>query len=135
MCGGYDTDGGCGVYAEFVLAQKDPRLSVGALFVCGKLGATGSFYENPETQGVGVRPVLCGTGLNLFCVSEMTTTTRHGFPSYKTLLGRYVQKLRKTIRSNIQLVSVMDMYSCRPMGASVARLIILVSGARSRSWN
>ena len=30
---------------------------------------------------------------------------------------------------------VMDMYSCRPMGASVARLIILVSGARSRSWN
>ena len=31
--------------------------------------------------------------------------------------------------------SVMDMYSCRPMGASVARLVILVSGARSRSWN
>ena len=33
------------------------------------------------------------------------------------------------------LARVMDMYSCRPMGASVARLIILVSGARSRSWN
>ena len=30
---------------------------------------------------------------------------------------------------------VMDVSSYRPMGASVARLIILVSGARSRSWN
>ena len=30
---------------------------------------------------------------------------------------------------------VMDMSSCRPTGASVARLVILVSGARSRSWN
>ena len=30
---------------------------------------------------------------------------------------------------------VMDMSSYRPMGASVARLIILISGARSRSWN
>jgi len=30
---------------------------------------------------------------------------------------------------------VMDMSSCRPMGASVARLVILISGARSRSWN
>ena len=33
------------------------------------------------------------------------------------------------------LVSVMDVSSDRPMGASVARLVILVSGARSRSWN
>jgi len=30
---------------------------------------------------------------------------------------------------------VMDMSSGRPMGASVARLVILVSGACSRSWN
>ena len=30
---------------------------------------------------------------------------------------------------------VMDMSSCRLMGASVARLVILISGARSRSWN
>jgi len=30
---------------------------------------------------------------------------------------------------------VMDMSSYRPMGASVARLIILISGARSWSWN
>jgi len=33
------------------------------------------------------------------------------------------------------LYDVMDMSSYRPMGASVARLIILISGARSRSWN
>ena len=33
------------------------------------------------------------------------------------------------------LLIVMDMSSCRPMGASVARLVILISGARSRSWN
>jgi len=35
----------------------------------------------------------------------------------------------------MEKISVMDMSSYRPMGASVARLIILVSGARSRSWN
>ena len=32
-------------------------------------------------------------------------------------------------------VIVMDVSSGRPMGASVARLVILVGGARSRSWN
>ena len=39
------------------------------------------------------------------------------------------------INESIGCNSVMDMSSCRPMGASVARLVILVSGARSRSWN
>ena len=32
-------------------------------------------------------------------------------------------------------IIAMDMSSCRPMGASVACLVILVSGARSRYWN
>ena len=72
----------CGVctvcVSGIVLAQKDPRLSVCALFVYGKLGATGSFQENPETQGVRVRPVLYGTGLNLFCVTERALITRRG---------------------------------------------------------
>jgi len=38
-------------------------------------------------------------------------------------------------KQTLVVVVVMDMSSCRPMGASVARLVILVSGARSRSWN
>jgi len=38
-------------------------------------------------------------------------------------------------RSTFLIMDVMDMASCRPMGASVARLVILISGARSRSWN
>ena len=33
------------------------------------------------------------------------------------------------------ILAVMDMSSCRPMGASVARLVLLVSGAHSRYWN
>ena len=43
--------------------------------------------------------------------------------------------LRSHMHYIVHLCYVMDMASCRPMGASVARLVILVSGARSRSWN
>jgi len=43
--------------------------------------------------------------------------------------------LKKASEKIVRNSSVMDMSSCRPMGASVARLVILVSSARSRSWN
>jgi len=52
-------------------------------------------------------------------------------------LQELVDRLDRVSRKYSLLINadVMDMSSYRPMGASVARLIILISGARSRSWN
>jgi len=64
------------------------------------------------------------------------------FPKNKRLFkvrrprGSHVHSKSGSIKDIVQ-DSVMDMSSGngRPMGASVARLVILVSGARSRSWS
>ena len=50
-------------------------------------------------------------------------------------LSRKVPDVNCEVQNLLLEVVVMDMSSCRPMGASVARLVILISGARSRSWN
>ena len=53
-------------------------------------------------------------------------------PTHRAATRRAAQRRTRSVSVN---GTVMDMYSYRPMGASVARLVILVSGARSRSWN
>jgi len=45
------------------------------------------------------------------------------------------KRTKEKLRLNFFWPGVMDMSSCRPMGASVTCLVILVSGARSRYWN
>ena len=55
---------------------------------------------------------------------------KHDIELVEKVQLRFTKRLRR-----LRNLSVMDMSGCRYMGASVARLVILVSGARSRSWN
>ena len=70
-------------------------------------------------------------------VSQEESDDRDSDNTDKTATPRKKKRLKHYCMFNSERLKefVMDMYSCRPMGASVARLIILVSGARSRSWN
>ena len=80
-------------------------------------------------------------------VFKMAAVRHLGFVKFDFLIiyavkGHILHELTKfhKDRSNrygdiVIFVIVMDVSSGRPMGASVARLVILVGGARSRSWN